>query len=162
MVVVRDAKRADVRLLRQLIDEMARHERMTVSITEDRLAMDGFGPNPKFRALLAEVDRQVAGYAVFFDCYSSFRGKGAFLEDLFVRDEFRGNRVGTALLSRVAEIASELGCFGITLNVLNWNESALRFFEGVGASVLRERETLCLTGIALQEVAGKESAPATR
>jgi GNAT superfamily N-acetyltransferase len=162
MVEVRDAERADVRLLKQLIDEMGGHERMIVSVTEDSLAMDSFGPKPQFRALIAEADRRVAGYALFFDCYSSFQGRGIFLEDLFVSDEFRGKRVGTALLSRVAEIAVELDCVGIMLNVLDWNESARRFFERAGASVLRERETLCLAGIALRKIAGKESAPATR
>jgi GNAT superfamily N-acetyltransferase len=128
MVEVRDAERADVRLLKQLIDEMGGHERMIVSVTEDSLAMDSFGPKPQFRALIAEADRRVAGYALFFDCYSSFQGRGIFLEDLFVRDEFRGKRVGAALLSRVAEIAVELDCVGIMLNVLDWNESARRFF----------------------------------
>jgi GNAT superfamily N-acetyltransferase len=102
MVEVRNAECGDVTVLKQLIDDMGSHQRMIVSVTEESLALDGFGPRPKFRALIAEAERKVAGYALFFDCYSSFQGGGIFLEDLFVRDEFRGKRVGTALLSRVA------------------------------------------------------------
>ena len=90
MVHVRNARQADVKLLKALIDEMGVHERMSVFAGEERLTVDGFGPRPRFHALIAEVDQSVAGYALFFHCYSSFQGEGVFLEDLFVRDQFRG------------------------------------------------------------------------
>jgi GNAT superfamily N-acetyltransferase len=77
-----------------------------VSITAETLARDGFGPRPEFRVLIADLDNQPAGYAFFFNCYSTFRGRGLFLEDLFVRPKFRGKKVGDALLSHVA------ACFG--------------------------------------------------
>ena len=157
MVHTRNAERADARLLKQLIDEMSIHERMHVFASEESLTVDGFGPRPKFHVLIAEVNRKVAGYALFFDCYSSFQGSGIFLEDLFVREEFRGNGVGCALLAHVAKMAVDLGCFGIMFNVLDWNKSALRFFEGAGASALYERKTFCLTGMALREIATNES-----
>lgn|SRR5262249_27821972 len=139
MVCIRNAGRADAKLLKELIDEIGAHERLPVFANEESLAVDGFGPRPKFCALIAEVDRSVAGYALFFDCYSSFQGRGIFLEDVFVRDQFRGKGVGNALLSRIAGIAIEEGCFGIMFNVLEWNEQALKFFSRVGASLLRER-----------------------
>ena len=66
---------------------------------------DGFGPNPKFRALIAEWDGQPAGYAVFFGYYSTWVGPGLYLEDLFVREPFRGKGIGKALLAAVARIA---------------------------------------------------------
>ncbi len=158
LVHIRKAEPTDVSLLKQLIDEMGTHERMQVTAKEERLALDGFGPTPKFRALIAEVNWKVAGYALFFDYYSSFHGSGIFLEDLFVREEFRGQSVGSTLWSRVAKIAIELGCFGIMFNVLDWNKSALRFFDSAGASVLHERKTLCINEMALREIANKESA----
>lgn len=158
MVHVRNARRADVKLLKELIDEMGVHERMSVFASVESLTVDGFGPRPKFHALIAEVDQSVAGYALFFDCYSSFRGQGVFLEDLFVRDQFRGGGVGNALLTRIAEIAVERGCFGVMFNVLEWNKSALKFFERAGASLLRERKTLCLTGVSLRKIAKKIAA----
>jgi GNAT superfamily N-acetyltransferase len=149
VIAIRDMEQADVSLLKHMIDEMGTHERMNVTVTEERLAADAFGPQPKFRALIAEVDGRIAGYALFFDCYSSFQGRGVFLEDLYVRGEFRGLRVGRALLSRVAGCALERECFGMMLNVLSWNEPALKFFEGAGASVLHGRETLSFKGSAL-------------
>jgi GNAT superfamily N-acetyltransferase len=155
---IRSAEGTDVKLLKELIDEMGVHERLSVIASEESLAVDGFGPRPKFCALIAEVDRSVAGYALFFDCYSSFQGRGIFLEDLFVRDEFQGKGVGNALLSRIASIAIEQSCFGVMFNVLEWNEPALKFFDRAGAALLRERKTLCLTGSPLREIAKKVSA----
>lgn len=151
MIHVRNADGADMGLLLQLITEMGNQERMPVFTSEDRLAKDGFGSAPKFRAFIAQAGTQVAGYALAFNCYSSFRGSGVFLEDLFVRDEFRGQGVGQALLSSVTAQAAELGCFGIMLNVLDWNEPALRFFERAGASVLSDRKTLCLMAQSLSQ-----------
>src|SRR5215469_10097560 len=69
---------SDVALLRTLIQEFATFERLPVAITEEQLRQDGFGAQPKFRILIAECDGQVAGYALFFDCYSSFQGRGIF------------------------------------------------------------------------------------
>jgi GNAT superfamily N-acetyltransferase len=154
MIHIRDAVWTDVNSLWELIHEMAVHVRMPVCASEESLAADGFGPHPKFSALIAEVEAKVAGYALFFDCYSSFRGRrGIFLEDLFVRDAFRGKGVGNALLSRIAEIAVAQSCFGVVFNVLEWNDQALKFFERAGASLLREHKTLCLTDSALREAA---------
>src|SRR5260370_17076663 len=85
MVEIRPAVRNDADLLRTLIHEMGEYERLPVSITAETLARDGFGPRPEFRVLIADLDNQPAGYAFFFNCYSTFRGRGLFLEDLFVR-----------------------------------------------------------------------------
>jgi GNAT superfamily N-acetyltransferase len=160
MVQVRNAQPADAKLLKQLIDEMGHHERMRVFASEESLTVDGFGPKPMFHALLGMVDGAVAGYALFYDCYSSFEGRGIFLEDLFVREGFRGSGVGNALLSNIAEIALKQGCFGIMFNVLKWNDAALKFFDRAGASLLSERKTLCLTAASLREIAEKTSAAA--
>lgn len=160
MVHIRNAERKDAKLLLQLILEMGQQERMEVFITEESLAEDGFGPAPKFRALIAEVDGRVAGYALFFDCYSSFKGTGLFLEDLFVRDDFRGAGVGKVLLSHIAAKAIELGRLGIMFNVLDWNQPALQFFQKAGATLLTGRNTLSLAGDALRQIAKHESAAA--
>jgi GNAT superfamily N-acetyltransferase len=161
MIRVRNAQRTDTQLLQQLILEMGQHERLPVFATEERLAEDGFGASPKFHVLIAEVGTVAAGYALFFDCYSSFQGPGIFLEDLFVRDEFRGKGVGRALLSCIAAHVVELAYFGIMFNVLDWNQSALQFFENAGAE-LSDRKTLCLTGGALRGIAQCESVNANR
>lgn len=151
---VREANRADAALLTQLIHEMGEHERLAVAATAEQLAEDGFGGMPRFHALIAEADAAVAGYAFFFDYYSSFQGPGVFLEDLYVRDDYRGRGVGKALLSQLARQVIARGDFGIVFNVLDWNQSALRFFEDSGASEQRDRKTLCLTGPALRNIGG--------
>src|SRR5712692_8684910 len=95
MLSIRPANLNDVGVLKALIHEMGEYERLPVVITEETLARDGFGLRPEFRVLIAEWDGQPAGYAFFFDCYSTFRGRGLFLEHLFVRAQFRGKKVGT-------------------------------------------------------------------
>jgi GNAT superfamily N-acetyltransferase len=119
-----------------------------------RISRDGFGARPQFLALLAEWDGEPAGYAFFFYCYSTFRGRGLFLEDVFMRSEFRGKRIGDALLRRVAAIARSESCFGVMLNVLAWNRSAIEFFQNYGIRFLDDWETACLDGGALQALEG--------
>ena len=83
MLLIRPAVRTDVSLIKTLIHEMGEYERLPVLITEETLAHDGFGPRQEFRVLIADWDSEPAGYAFFFNCYSTFRGSGLFLEDLF-------------------------------------------------------------------------------
>jgi GNAT superfamily N-acetyltransferase len=156
MLVIRAALRKDMDLLKTLINEMGEYERLPVSITEEMLARDGFGPRQEFRVLIADLDNQPAGYAFFFNCYSTFRGRGLFLEDLFVRPKCRGQKIGDALLSRVAVVARDEGCFGIMLNVLGWNESAIGFFRKHGATLLEDWKTARFDGDAVQVLAARQ------
>src|SRR5215470_8824864 len=123
MLSIRAATIADVPLLRKLIQELADYEQQSqeVFITEDELRRDGFGPYPKFCAIIAEQDGQPAGFAFFFVSYSTWTGAGLFLEDLFVREKFRSLGVGKALLIQLAEIAQKEGFRTIKLDVLDWN-----------------------------------------
>src|ERR1700757_1482303 len=84
-----------------------------VSISAEQLARDGFGDQPRFRALTAEWDGEPAGYALFFGSYSTWFGRGPFLENLFLRQALRGRGVGQALLASVGRIAVEDGCYGV-------------------------------------------------
>jgi GNAT superfamily N-acetyltransferase len=131
---------------------MAEYERLPLLIAEQTMARDGFTTPPKFRALIADWNGEPAGYAVFFDCYSTFQGCGLFLEDLFVRPQFRKNKVGRALLSQVAKIAQQEDCFGIMLHVLNWNEMAIQFYKKLDATFLDDWKTVCIKGDALQNL----------
>ena len=153
MLSIRPATAEDVALIKNLIYEFAQYERLQVFITEEQLLGDGFGPQPMFRILIAEWERQAAGYALFFDYYSSFRGRGLFLEDLFVRAQFRGKGIGKALLARVAATALKDHCFGVMFNVLDWNRPAIEFYQGLGATFLDDWKTVCLRETALQAVA---------
>ena len=159
MLSIRPATIADVALLRTLIRELAEyeHELDMVAITETDLARDGFGPQPKFRALIAEWEQQPAGYALFFDFYSSWRGRTMFLEDLFVREAFRGRGIGKGLLAAVARIAAEEACHALRWEVLNWNRDAIRIYEALGAEFLDDWRLTLLTDDKLRQLA--ESAP---
>jgi GNAT superfamily N-acetyltransferase len=140
MLSTRVATIDDVPLLKKLIHELAEYERepQAVLITEEQLIQDGFGPEPKFRAIIAEQDGQPAGYAVFFGSYSTWTGPSLFLEDLFVRKPFRGHGVGRSLLSQVARIAGQEGYHTIRLDVLDWNESAIQFYKSIGGEYLQQ------------------------
>jgi GNAT superfamily N-acetyltransferase len=159
MLSIRPATIDDVPLLRALIRELAEFENELdmVLITEAELARDGFGPEPKFRALIAEWDEQQAGYALFFDFYSSWRGRQMFLEDLFVREAFRGHKVGKGLLAAVARIAQSEGCHGLRWEVLDWNHSAVEFYKSLGAEFLDDWHLVWLQDAELRRLA--ENAP---
>jgi GNAT superfamily N-acetyltransferase len=135
MLSIRPAKIDDVALLRKLICELAEYEKALDKVlnTEADLARDGFGQQPKFRVLLAYWDQEPAGYALFFDFYSTWRGRQMFLEDLFVRESFRGRKVGKTLLAEVARIAQGEGCHALRWEVLDWNHSAIEFYKSLGA-----------------------------
>jgi GNAT superfamily N-acetyltransferase len=156
MLNIRLASLIDVPLLRSLIQEMADYERLPLLITEEILARDGFGARAKFRVLLADFDGEPAGYAFFFDSYSTFQGRGLFLEDLFVRPQFRKNKIGRALLSRVAAIAQQESCFAVMFHVLHWNQTAIEFYKKMNATFLDDWKTVCLMGDALRLVANGE------
>jgi len=107
-----------------------------------RLLEDAFGERPRFSVFLAEVEGQAAGYALVFETYSSFWARPKlYLEDLFVKPEFRGHGVGQALFKFCARVAVERGCVRMQWIVLDWNTSAMKFYEGHGAYHLKDWRT---------------------
>jgi GNAT superfamily N-acetyltransferase len=159
MLTIRAACAADIVQLRTMIRELAEFERELdqVTITADDLLRDGFGPNPRFRALIAESDGLVAGYALFFGYYSSWAGPGLYLEDLFVRERFRCKGIGKALLTAVARIArDENGC-ALRWEVLGWNLKAIELYKSLGAEFRDDWRSVLLTGDALLRLAESES-----
>ena len=158
MLNIRPATANDVALLKTLITELAEFEHLSheVIITEEDLRRDGFGPQPKFRALIAEWTGEPAGYAFIYTTYSTFNeSTGIFLEDLFVLTQFRGKGIGKALLSQVARIAREEKCYGVRWEVLDWNQSAIDFYQSLGAQFRDPWRSVSLTGEPLQQLAEK-------
>src|SRR5690349_20366555 len=132
MLSVRAVRHEDLSSLLTLIKELADYEHLNVVTTEDDLRRDGFGPQPKFRSLIAEWNGQPAGYAIFYDFYSSFQGRcGLFLEDIYVRPQLRGRGIGKALLAKVAAIAKNENYFCMQWEVLDWNTPAIKFYEQI-------------------------------
>jgi GNAT superfamily N-acetyltransferase len=159
MLLIRPANIDDCGLLRTMIRELAEFERLLefVTIREEDLARDGFGENPRFRALIAEWDGQAAGYAIFFGYYSTWAGAALYLEDLFVREKFRSRGIGKALLAAVARIAVEQDCYGMHWEVLDWNQKAIELYQALGAEFPDQWRRVMLSGEALQKLA--ESRP---
>ena len=155
MLSIRAATVDDVKLLRKLIRELAEYENELdqVLITEADLARDGFGLQPKFRVLLAYWDQAPAGYALFFDFYSTWRGRQMFLEDLFVREAFRGRKVGKSLLAAVARVAEGEGSHALRWEVLDWNQAAVKFYESLGVEFLDDWRLTLLKDEKLQQLA---------
>ena len=157
MLLIRPATIDDVVLLRTLIRELAEfeHELGSVTITENDLRRDGFGPTPRFRALLAEWDGLTAGYALFFAHFSTWAGAELFLEDLFVRERFRGKGIGSALLAVVARVARQENFCAMRWEVLDWNEKAIELYRGLGAEFRAGWQSVLLSDEGLRRLAEK-------
>jgi GNAT superfamily N-acetyltransferase len=119
-----------------------------------------FGSPRGIEVLLASVGQEIAGFAMFFHNFSSWRGRrGIFLEDLFVRPEMRRIGVGRALLAELARTALARGCVRIEWLVLDWNQSAIDFYRSLGAAPLEEWTTFRIGGPALEALAGPQPRP---
>jgi GNAT superfamily N-acetyltransferase len=157
-MLIRPATPADVPTILRFIRELALYEREPEAVvaTEADLLRDGFGPVPRYRALIAELDGAPAGFALCFTSYSTWRGHhGLRLEDLYVPPALRGLGIGRALLARVAKIAVAEGCPRVEWDVLDWNAPAIAVYERLGANVLTEWRIMRLSGDALTALAAQ-------
>ncbi len=155
-LAIRDATRDDVPTILTLVRELAAYERDpgAVVATEADFVKHGFGERPFFRTLMAEWDGATAGFALYFFGFSTWTGGPTlYLEDLFVRPEHRKKKIGIRLMQRLAQEASAAGCTRFLWQVLDWNEPSIRFYESLGAKVLREWLTVRIDGEALERLA---------
>jgi GNAT superfamily N-acetyltransferase len=155
-LTLRAATREDVPEIRALIRELADYEKDPAAavVTEADLLRDGFGERPLFRVVMAEWDGAVAGFAFYFFNYSTWQGRpGLYLEDLFVRPALRGKGIGKALLVHLAGIALRENCGRFVWQVLDWNEPSIRFYESLGARIMKEWLTMRVDGEALRRLA---------
>ena len=139
-VAIRFAGPDDAALVLRLIRELATYERAPEAVvaTEADLLRHGFGPDPQFEALLAFVDREPAGMAVFHSRFSTWLGRpGIYLEDLYVVEAARGQGIGRRLMARLAAVAIERGWGRVDFHVLDWNP-AREFYHRLGIAHLGE------------------------
>jgi GNAT superfamily N-acetyltransferase len=156
MYSIRPATLQDAPAITAMIHEFAEFEHLETSVLEEDIERDGFGPAPKFRAVVAEWNGEPAGYAIFFEFYSSFQGRaGIFIDDLFVRPQYRQQGIGKALLAHVAALAYKEGYFCLRWEVLDWNATAIDFYRSLGASFMDEWKSALLIGDALESVANQ-------
>ena len=153
------AVEADLPLVHRFIRELAEYERLldAVTATEEKLRRTLFGPRPCAEVVLAYDGDEPLGFALFFPNYSTFLAQpGIYLEDLYVRPEARGKGVGRALLVHLARLAVERGCGRLEWAVLDWNETAIRFYKGLEARPMDEWITFRLTGEPLARLAAED------
>jgi GNAT superfamily N-acetyltransferase len=155
---IRAATEDDVPLILSLIKELAEYERLSheVVATEEALGDSLFGERPVAEVLIGHLGDEPVGFALFFHTYSTFLGKpGIYLEDLYVKPRYRGMGFGRALLVRLAKLAKERGCGRLEWSVLDWNEPAIGFYKGIGASPVSGWTVYRVTGEALDELAAR-------
>ena len=155
---IRQAEVGDVAEILALIKELALYEHLLdeVVATEELLKETLFGINSPAEVQLAYAEDRILGFALYFYTFSTFLGRqGIYLEDLYVRESARGQGVGEALLHQLAHRTLEIGGGRLEWAVLNWNESAIGFYQKMGAVPLDEWTTYRVTGENLQELAKK-------
>lgn len=159
MLHIRPATPADTPLVLDLIRALAEYEKLTHACvaTEEKLAETLFGPQPYAEAMIAEWEGEPAGFALYFHNYSTFLAQpGIYLEDLFVKPEWRGKGIGKALLTKLAQIAEERQCGRLEWSVLDWNEPSIGFYKRLGAKPLDDWTIFRVTGPGLGKLARGE------
>ena len=160
-LLIRPATPHDVDLLLRFIHELADFERLghQVQATTEQLKESLFGnpQAPECEAIIAFKGDEALGFALFFHNYSTFlTRKGLYLEDLYVTPNARGQGVGLALLRFLAQIALKRNCGRLEWSVLDWNEQAIKFYQGLGAKGMTDWNVFRLDGNALVQLAGQQ------
>lgn len=140
------ALKKDMPRVLELIQELAIYEKEphAVEVTIDDLENDGFGTNPKFTCFVLELENNIEGIALVYPRYSTWKGEVLHLEDLIINEKFRGKGLGTILLDAVVKYGKEKGVRRICWEVLDWNESAIEFYQKKGANVMRDWDVVQL------------------
>lgn len=139
-MIIRLAKPEDMKAVLDLIKELATFEQEpeAVIVTENDLQRDGFSAQPLFTCFVAEIEAKIVGIALFYYRYSTWKGKTIHLEDLIVTEKYRGQNIGNLLYKKVLEQAYNEGVKRVEWAVLDWNKTAINFYEKSGAKVLSD------------------------
>jgi ribosomal protein S18 acetylase RimI-like enzyme len=134
--IVRKARKEDVAQIKKLIEGLALYEKAPheVTITEAQLLEDGFGPSPVYQCCVAEANGELLGFSLFYIGYSTWKGKLVYLDDFYVKEEYRGLGIGKKLMDEVIKFAKEVNAHQVRWAVLEWNEPAIRFYKKLNAA----------------------------
>ena len=150
--IIREGQKEDMKDVLILIKELALFEKLPkeVEITEEDLIHDGFSDQQKFKTYVAEEDGIIIGTALFYERYSTWKGRVIHLEDLIVTQDKRGLGIGLALYKSVLKFAYDLGAKRVVWDVLSWNKNAIDFYESTGATVLDDWQVVHMREQALK------------
>jgi GNAT superfamily N-acetyltransferase len=154
------AERKDIPLILSFIRKLAEYEKLLDEVVadEDTLRAALFGPRPAAEVVLAYIESEPVGFAVYFQTFSTFMARsGIYLEDLFIEPAYRSKGVGTALLIYLAQLTAQRGCARLSWAVLDWNQPAIQFYRKLGAIALDEWTVFELSGTALERLARTDS-----
>ncbi|NUM32517.1 MAG: GNAT family N-acetyltransferase [Bacteroidetes bacterium] len=132
---IREAKATDVKEILKLVKELAIFENAPFEVinTEEKMLNDGFSSNPLYGCYIAEYNNIIAGFALYYYRYSTWKGKCLYLEDLFVKAELRRLGIGNKLFENVIKKAKDENCFRLNWQVLDWNTNAQKFYDKFNA-----------------------------
>ena len=154
-VTIKQAYEKDVSQIVEMLGEFAAFENLSdyCEITEEKLKDAMFGEKPCVEGLMAFAENEPVGYALFFENFTSFRGqRGVYLEDLYIKPEFRRLKIGEAFLKKLAQIAKERSCERIDFLVLDWNAPAIKFYKKFGAEINAEERHFRFAGEAFENL----------
>lgn len=158
---IRHAKREDAQLILSFIKELAEYEKMSADVVADVASIENtlFDGSGRTITLLAEVDDKPAGFAVCFYNYSTFQGKfGIYLEDLYVKPEYRGHGIGKGFFHYLSQRAVNENCGRIQWWCLNWNQPSIDFYKSMDAKAMDEWTVFRLEGASIQNLIIEEKA----
>ncbi len=137
-IILREGKKYDMASVLLLIKELAEFEKEgnAVEVTKDDLERDGFGEVPAFKVFVAEHKGEIVGMALFYERYSTWKGRIIHLEDLIVKQAYRGKGFGKALYSKVLSYAHDQKLKRVSWEVLDWNKVAIDFYTSTGANIM--------------------------
>lgn len=159
MLALREARPGDAALILAYIRELAEFEKLTHECVADEALIRAhlFGPKPRAHAVMAEWNGAAAGFALYFHTFSTFLARpGLYVEDVFVRPAFREKGIASALFRHLARTAIAEGCGRLEWSVLDWNETAIRFYRSIGAVALDGWTVQRVSGEALARLAGAD------
>ncbi len=157
-IILREAQKSDMSAVRLLIKELASFEKEAnaVEISVEDLERDGFGAQPLFKVFVAERQGEIAGMALFYERYSTWKGRSIHLEDLIVKQKYRGEGIGKALYTKVLSYAHQQKLKRVSWEVLDWNKVAIDFYKATGAKILESWKVVHMDENSLDEFVKKK------
>lgn len=158
-IVIRQGNTQDVEQVMDLVRELALYERAPHEVTNtvEQMRLDGYGENPAFGLFVAEMDRSIIGIALHYVRYSTWKGKMLYLEDIVVRESHRGGGIGSRLFEACMQHCLKMDYAGMSWQVLDWNEPALRFYKKYDALLDSEWVNGKLTSSQMVHYFGQQS-----
>ena len=151
-ILLREGKKSDMAAVLLLIKELATFEKESeaVEVTVNDLGRDGYGEAPAFKVFVAEVDGNIVGMALFYERYSTWKGRIIHLEDLIVNQDYRGKGIGKELYTKVLSYANDRQIKRVSWEVLDWNTTAVDFYTSTGATIMEGWQVVHMNEHSLQ------------